>query len=97
MPQQTIFTGWDLTDLTIRLHLNARKPGGVLSVELVDETGKMAGMRKIQWQKDRDIAGIPTVLAEVGAAWLWAPHLEAVEQVKHSFAKHCPEVSLATR
>lgn len=92
MPQRTLFEGWDLTDLTIRVHLNNLKPGGTIHVELTDEMGKLAGARSVQWRKDRDVAGLPYVLQGLGEAFLWAPQLEAVAAVQVLVPKHMPEV-----
>lgn len=95
MPQRTLFDGWDLTDLRVDVHLNARKPGGLIAVTLTDENGKLAGMRKVQWNKDRDVSDLGLVLKDVADAFLWAPHLEAVSTLEVACRKHLPEVSLS--
>ncbi len=92
MPQQTLFGGWGITDLTIRMHLNMNKPGGRIYVEFGDENGKMAGSRSIQWTKDRDTSGLDLVAQEVVNAWLWAPQTEGLETLRKAFSKHCPKV-----
>lgn len=97
MPQTTMFDGWDLTDLTIRVHLNARKPGGLIHVELHDEHGKLVGSRKVGWVKDRDTSDLGQVLKDVADAFLWAPHLEAVAALEAACRKHLPEVTLRAR
>lgn len=96
MPQRTIFDGFDLTDLTISIHLNANRPGGRIHVQLTDELGKLAGARSVQWLKERDVSDLGLVLKDVADAFLWAPHLEAVSALEVACRKHLPEVSAAS-
>lgn len=92
MPQTTLFDGWTISDLSIAVHLNTNRPGGRIHVQFLDETGKVAGARSVQWTKDRDLADLGLVLRDVANAFMWAPQLEMVEEIRHAFRRHCPEV-----
>ena len=96
VPQQTLFDGWDISDLVISVHLNTNKPGGRIHVEFRDELGKCAGARSITWTKDRDCTCLGQVLNDVASAWLWAPQLEALDQLRVAVPKHMPEVPSGT-
>ncbi len=92
MPQKTLFDGWNIDGMTIRVHLNVNKPGGRLDVEFTDELGKFAGSRGVRWTKDHDLADLGLVLRDVGNAFMWAPQLEMTTEVQRAFRRHCPEV-----
>jgi hypothetical protein len=92
LPQHTLFDGWTISDMRIDVHLATNRPGGRISVTFADETGRICGQRSVGWAKDRDVSDLGLVLRDVANAFLFAPQLEMLEQLKVAAAKHLPEV-----
>lgn len=92
MPQQSLFGGWTVTDLEIRVHLNVDRPGGRIEVRLLDEHGKQTECQTVVWMKDRDVSDLGQVLKEVAGAFLWGCHGDASSMLQSAAKVHLPEV-----
>ncbi len=94
MPQNKLFDGWNIDQMTIDVKLNVNKPGGSVYVHFTNELGKSVGSRKVSWTKDRDLSDLGLVLRDVANGFMFAPEVEMFDTLQPAFRRHCPEVPL---
>ena len=92
MPQQSLFGGWAITDITIDIHLNANRPGGRVHAVVKDENGKRVEAFQVAWQKDRDIADMGMFAKAIVEAWLWGEFGAVSSVVRVGARAWLPEV-----
>lgn len=93
MPQPTLFEGFTITSMAITVELPVNRPGGRIAVRFEDENGRAAGGRTVQWQKPRDLSDLGMVLRDLGSAFMFAPQLEMVDELRQAFLRWCPQLT----
>jgi hypothetical protein len=92
VPQLSLFGGWAVTDLEVKVHLNPGISGGSISVVVLDENGKRSEAHHVKWMKPRDVSDLPLVLKAVAEAFLWAEAGEVSKMLSSATRAHLPMV-----
>jgi hypothetical protein len=92
LPQQTLFGGWAITDLSIQIHLKPGIAGGNISVSVADENGKRCEAHSLKWVKPRDVTDLGHVVKAVAEAFLWGEHGAVSSALSTSARAYLPMV-----